>query len=55
MQTDDILILADQSFAVAEEEAVHSVKIIVGSPLLRGWYGSQSTSSEHALNTIVVN
>jgi hypothetical protein len=28
--------------------------IIVGSSLLRGWYGSQSTSSEHALNTIVV-
>jgi hypothetical protein len=26
----------------------------VGSPLLRGWYGFQSTNSEHALNTIVV-
>ncbi len=26
----------------------------VGSPLLRGWYGFQSTTSEHALNTIVV-
>jgi hypothetical protein len=29
--------------------------VFVGSPLLRGWYGSQSTSSEHALNTIVVS
>ncbi len=28
---------------------------IVGSSLLREWYGSQSTSSEHALNTIVVS
>jgi hypothetical protein len=28
MQTDDTLILADQSFAVAEEEAVHSAKIM---------------------------
>jgi hypothetical protein len=28
MQTDDILILADQSFAVVEKEAVHSAKIM---------------------------
>jgi hypothetical protein len=28
MQTDDILILADQSFAAAEKEAVHSAKIM---------------------------
>jgi hypothetical protein len=28
MQTDDILILIDQSFAVVEKEAVHSVKIL---------------------------
>jgi hypothetical protein len=28
MQTDDTLILADQSFAVIEEEAIHSVKIM---------------------------
>ncbi len=28
MQIDDILILADQSFAVVEEEAIHSVKIM---------------------------
>jgi hypothetical protein len=28
MQTDDILILADQSFAVVEEEAIHSAKIM---------------------------
>jgi hypothetical protein len=28
MQTDDILILVDQSFAVVEKEAVHSVKIL---------------------------
>jgi hypothetical protein len=27
----------------------------VGSSLLRGWYGFQSTNSEHALNTIVVS
>jgi hypothetical protein len=29
MQTDDTLILADQSFAVAEEEAIHSAKIMI--------------------------
>jgi hypothetical protein len=29
MQTDDILILIDQSFAVVEEEAVHSAKIMI--------------------------
>jgi hypothetical protein len=28
--------------------------VAVGSPLLREWYGFRSTSSEHALNTIVV-
>jgi hypothetical protein len=28
MQTDDTLILVDQSFAVAEKEAIHSVKIM---------------------------
>jgi hypothetical protein len=28
MQIDDILILADQSFAITEEEAIHSVKIM---------------------------
>jgi hypothetical protein len=28
MQTDDILILVDQSFAVVEKEAIHSVKIM---------------------------
>jgi hypothetical protein len=28
MQTDDTLILVDQSFAVVEKEAIHSVKII---------------------------
>ncbi len=28
MQTDDILILADQSFAVVEKEAIHSTKIM---------------------------
>jgi hypothetical protein len=28
MQIDDILILADQSFAVVEKEAIHSVKIM---------------------------
>jgi hypothetical protein len=28
MQIDDTLILADQSFAVVEEEAIHSVKIM---------------------------
>jgi hypothetical protein len=28
MQIDNILILADQSFAVVEEEAIHSVKIM---------------------------
>jgi hypothetical protein len=29
MQTDDILILADQSFAVVEKEAIHSAKILI--------------------------
>jgi hypothetical protein len=29
MQTDDTLILVDQSFAVVEEEAVHSAKIMI--------------------------
>ncbi len=29
MQTDDTLILADQSFAVVEEEAIHSVKLMI--------------------------
>ncbi len=29
MQTDDTLILADQSFAVAEEKVVHSAKIMI--------------------------
>jgi hypothetical protein len=29
MQTDDTLILADQSFAVVEEKAVHSAKIMI--------------------------
>ncbi len=28
MQIDDILILADQSFVIIEEEAIHSVKIM---------------------------
>jgi hypothetical protein len=28
MQIDDTLILADQSFATAEEEAIHSAKIM---------------------------
>jgi hypothetical protein len=28
MQIDDILILADQSFAVVEKEAIHSAKIM---------------------------
>jgi hypothetical protein len=31
MQTDDTLILADQSFAVTEEEAIHSAKIMIKS------------------------
>jgi hypothetical protein len=29
MQTDDTLILVDQSFAVIEKEAIHSVKIMI--------------------------
>ncbi len=29
MQTDDTLILVDQSFAVVEKEAIHSVKIMI--------------------------
>jgi hypothetical protein len=29
MQTDDTLILVDQSFAIVEKEAVHSVKIMI--------------------------
>jgi hypothetical protein len=29
MQIDDILILADQSFVVVEEEAIHSAKIMI--------------------------
>jgi hypothetical protein len=29
IQTDDILILIDQSFAVVEKEAIHSVKIMI--------------------------
>jgi hypothetical protein len=29
MQTDDILILIDQSFAVVEKEAIHSAKIMI--------------------------
>jgi hypothetical protein len=29
MQTDDTLILIDQSFAVVEEEVVHSIKIMI--------------------------
>jgi hypothetical protein len=31
MQTDDTLILADQSFAIAEKEAIHSAKIMIKS------------------------
>jgi hypothetical protein len=29
MQTDDTFILIDQSFAVVEEEAIHSVKLMI--------------------------
>jgi hypothetical protein len=29
MQTDDTLILVDQSFAVVEDEAIHSAKIMI--------------------------
>ncbi len=29
MQTDDIFILADQSFAIIEEETIHLVKIMI--------------------------
>jgi hypothetical protein len=29
MQTDDTLILIDQSFAIAEKEAIHSAKIMI--------------------------
>jgi hypothetical protein len=29
MQTDDTFILVDQSFAVVEEEAIHSAKIMI--------------------------
>jgi hypothetical protein len=29
MQTDDTLILVDQSFAVVEKEAIHSAKIMI--------------------------
>jgi hypothetical protein len=29
MQTDDILILIDQSFAIAEKKAIHSAKIMI--------------------------
>jgi uncharacterized protein YaiL (DUF2058 family) len=31
MQTDDTLILVDQSFAIAEKEAIHSAKIMIKS------------------------
>ncbi len=31
MQTDDIFILIDQSFAIAEKEAIHSAKIMIKS------------------------
>jgi hypothetical protein len=31
MQTDDILILAHQSFVIAEKEAIHSAKIMIKS------------------------
>jgi hypothetical protein len=31
MQTDDTLILADQSFVIAEKEAIHSTKIMIKS------------------------
>jgi hypothetical protein len=31
MQTDDTFILIDQSFAIAEKEAIHSAKIMIKS------------------------
>jgi hypothetical protein len=53
-----IIMLADKTFKhkliFTNNIIASSNSISVGSPLLRGWYGSQSTSSEHALNTIVV-
>jgi hypothetical protein len=42
-----LMIFTDAAFANTSD--------LVDSSLLRGWYESLSTSSEHALNTIVMN